>query len=109
MDGPGEEASTRPKVSWPDGTDLAAAVIRGALLVAPFALWGTSMVAMKGVVPHAAPLMLGALRLVPAGAALLAFALATGRPQPSTPLAWLWILAFTAVDAVAFQARVTLT
>jgi len=82
---------------------LAAKLARAAVLVSPFFFWGTSMVAMKGVGPHATPLLLGAIRLLPAGAALVAWAGAQGRPQPSTPLAWAWISAFALVDGAAFQ------
>ncbi|KAF8068338.1 WAT1-related protein [Scenedesmus sp. PABB004] len=74
-----------------------------ALLVSPFFFWGTSMVAMKPVTAHTTPLLLGAMRLLPAGAALVAWAAATGRPQPKTAEAWLWILAFGLVDGAAFQ------
>lgn len=76
---------------------------RALLLVSPFFFWGTSMVAMKGVGPHATPLLLGAMRLLPAGAALVAWAGKQGRPQPSTPLAWAWVAAFAIVDGAAFQ------
>ncbi|MFM7791586.1 MAG: EamA family transporter, partial [Microcystis panniformis] len=37
------------------------------LLISPFFLWGTAMVAMKGVIPHTTPLFMAAIRLVPAG------------------------------------------
>ncbi|KXZ55945.1 hypothetical protein GPECTOR_2g1496 [Gonium pectorale] len=61
------------------------------------------MVAMKSVVPHATPLLLGALRLLPAGAVLVGWAAASGRKQPSSLEAWAWVLAFALVDAAAFQ------
>lgn len=47
--------------------------------------------------------MLGAMRLLPAGIALVAWAAATGRPQPKSAVAWAWILAFALVDGAAFQ------
>jgi drug/metabolite transporter (DMT)-like permease len=84
-------------------TSLPAQLARGALLVSPFFFWGTSMVAMKGVGPHATPLLLGAIRLLPAGFALVAWAAAQGRPQPKTAVAWLWVAAFALVDGAAFQ------
>ena len=37
------------------------------VLIAPFFLWGTAMVAMKGAMPHTAPFFMAGLRLVPAG------------------------------------------
>jgi drug/metabolite transporter (DMT)-like permease len=45
------------------------------------------------------------MRLLPAGLVLLAWAAATGRPQPKTPTAWAWVLAFALVDGAAFQVR----
>lgn len=75
------------------------------LLVSPFFFWGTGMVAMKPVFAHATPLFIGMLRLLPAGAVLVAWAAASGRPQPSTPIAWAWITAFGLVDGAAFQVR----
>lgn len=47
--------------------------------------------------------MLGAMRLLPAGIALAGWAAATGRPQPKTAAAWVWITAFALVDGAAFQ------
>jgi drug/metabolite transporter (DMT)-like permease len=58
---------------------------------------------MKGIELHTTPLFLGAIRLLPAGLALVAWAAADGRPQPATPLAWAWVLAFAVVDGAAFQ------
>ena len=54
-----------------------------ASLVSPFFFWGTAMVAMKGVIPRTGPFFVAALRLLPAGALLVAFAAARGRKQPS--------------------------
>lgn len=73
------------------------------LLIAPFFLWGTSMVAMKGVIPHTTPLFMAGVRLVPAGVLLLAAAALMGRPQPKGWKAWLWIAVFALVDAALFQ------
>lgn len=87
----------------PTPASLPEQLARTALLVSPFFFWGTSMVAMKGVGPHATPLLLGAMRLLPAGVALVAWARAQGRPQPKTLLAWSWVAAFALVDGAAFQ------
>jgi drug/metabolite transporter (DMT)-like permease len=73
------------------------------LLVAPFFLWGTAMVAMKGVMPHTTPLFLAGIRLVPAGMLILVAAALMGRPQPKGGMAWLWIGLFGLVDAALFQ------
>ena len=37
------------------------------VLISPFFLWGTSMVAMKGVMAETSPLFLASVRLLPAG------------------------------------------
>jgi drug/metabolite transporter (DMT)-like permease len=73
------------------------------LLIAPFFLWGTAMVAMKGVMPQTTPLFMAGVRLVPAGVLLLAAAAMMGRPQPKGWKAWLWIALFALVDGALFQ------
>ncbi|MDX2212100.1 MAG: EamA family transporter [Oculatellaceae cyanobacterium bins.114] len=73
------------------------------LLIAPFFLWGTAMVAMKGTVDHTTPLFMAGVRLVPAGALILIVAMVMGRSQPKTWLAWLWIALFGLVDGALFQ------
>ena len=79
------------------------------VLLSPFFCWGTAMVAMKPVVAKTgAPFFVAAHRLIPAGALLLLFRLASpdakGRPLvPDTATAWLAILVFAAVDATLFQ------
>lgn len=73
------------------------------LLIAPFFLWGTAMVAMKGSLPHTAPLFLATVRLLPAGLLILAVGSVMGKPQPRGWLSWAWILAFAIVDATLFQ------
>jgi drug/metabolite transporter (DMT)-like permease len=73
------------------------------LLIAPFFLWGTAMVAMKGVMPHTTPLFLAGVRLVPAGMLILIAAALMGRSQPKGWLAWIWIGLFGLVDATLFQ------
>lgn len=78
-------------------------VLASLLLIAPFFLWGTAMVAMKGVIPNTTPLFMAGVRLVPAGVLILAVAILMGRPQPRGWLAWLWIGLFALVDGVLFQ------
>lgn len=81
------------------------------LLVVPFFLWGTAMVAMKGVMPHTTPLFMAAIRLIPAGILVLLFAalpLAGGDPgakrsSPQSWQAWAWILLFALIDGTLFQ------
>ncbi|AKG20893.1 DMT family transporter [Calothrix sp. 336/3] len=73
------------------------------LLIAPFFLWGTAMVAMKGVIPHTTPLFMAGIRLVPAGMLILMASAFMGRPQPRGWLAWLWISLFALVDGALFQ------
>ena len=73
------------------------------LLIAPFFLWGTAMVAMKGVIPHTTPLFMAGVRLVPAGALVLVAAAVMGKPQPKGWAAWLWISLFALVDGTLFQ------
>jgi drug/metabolite transporter (DMT)-like permease len=73
------------------------------LLIAPFFLWGTAMVAMKGVIPHTTPLFMAGVRLVPAGILVLLVGAALGRQQPKGWAAWLWIALFALVDGAMFQ------
>lgn len=73
------------------------------LLIAPFFLWGTAMVAMKSAIPNTTPFFVAGVRLVPAGLLVLAAAHLAGRPQPKSPKAWLWISIFGLVDAAMFQ------
>ena len=80
------------------------------LLIAPFFLWGTAMVAMKGVLPHTTPLFVAGIRALPAGILVLLFAHFLGRSpsaaprsQPTSLKAWLWIGLFSLVDAAMFQ------
>lgn len=73
------------------------------LLIAPFFLWGTAMVAMKGVIPNTTPLFMAGVRLVPAGILLLVAAMLMGRPQPKGWAAWLWISLFAIIDGALFQ------
>ncbi len=73
------------------------------LLIAPFFLWGTAMVAMKSVLPQTTPLFVAAIRIVPAGILVLLFANIFGRLQPTSLKAWLWISIFALVDGAMFQ------
>jgi drug/metabolite transporter (DMT)-like permease len=73
------------------------------LLIAPFFLWGTAMVAMKGTIGHTTPYFLAGLRLLPAGILVLIWAAVTGRKSPQTWLAWGWITLFAIVDGALFQ------
>ena len=73
------------------------------LYIAPFFLWGTAMVAMKGVIPHTSPFFMAGVRLFPAGILILMVAAILKRPQPKTTKAWLWIALFALVDGAMFQ------
>ncbi|MFB2647154.1 DMT family transporter [Raphidiopsis sp. BLCC-F218] len=78
-------------------------ILASLLLIAPFFLWGTAMVAMKGVIPHTTPLFMAGVRLVPAGVLILIVGAFMGRHQPKGWLAWLWIGLFAMVDGTLFQ------
>jgi drug/metabolite transporter (DMT)-like permease len=73
------------------------------LLVMPFFLWGTAMVAMKGVMPHTTPFFMAGIRLIPAGILVLIVAAILKRPQPQSWQAWAWISLFALVDGTLFQ------
>jgi drug/metabolite transporter (DMT)-like permease len=73
------------------------------LLVLPFFLWGTAMVAMKGVMPHTTPLFMASIRLIPAGILVLIAAAIAKRQQPQSWKAWAWIGLFAIVDGTLFQ------
>lgn len=72
-------------------------------LIAPFFLWGTAMVAMKGTVDHTTPLFLAGIRLLPAGLLVVAIAWLLKRSQPQGWQAWSWIGLFALVDGTLFQ------
>ena len=74
-----------------------------AVLIAPFFLWGTAMVAMKGAMPHTTPFFLAGIRLVPAGLVVLLVSLGLGRPQAIGRRGWAWLLLFALVDGTLFQ------
>jgi drug/metabolite transporter (DMT)-like permease len=73
------------------------------LLVAPFFLWGTAMVAMKGVMPHTTPFFMAGIRLIPAGILVLIVAAFSNRQQPQSWQAWAWICLFALIDGTLFQ------
>lgn len=73
------------------------------LYIAPFFLWGTAMVAMKGVISHTTPFFMAGVRIFPAGILILLFTAIVKRPQPKTIKAWLWITLFAVVDGAMFQ------
>ncbi|MEA5571654.1 DMT family transporter [Calothrix sp. UHCC 0171] len=73
------------------------------LLIAPFFLWGTAMVAMKGAIAHTSPLFMAGIRILPAGILILIFAASRGKPQPQGWKAWCWIGLFALVDGSLFQ------
>ncbi|PSR16313.1 EamA family transporter [filamentous cyanobacterium CCP3] len=73
------------------------------VLIAPFFLWGTAMVAMKGAMPHTTPFFMAGMRLVPAGVVVLLAGLLLRRPQAISRQGWLWIALFALVDGTLFQ------
>ncbi|MGF1570675.1 MAG: DMT family transporter [Nodosilinea sp.] len=73
------------------------------IVIAPFFLWGTAMVAMKGAMPHTAPFFMAGMRLVPAGLVVLLACLWLSRPQAISWRGWLWIGLFALVDGTLFQ------
>ena len=73
------------------------------VLISPFFLWGTAMVAMKGALTETTPLFIASVRLIPAGMLVVAFSLLLGRQQPRGWKAWLWISLFALVDGALFQ------
>lgn len=73
------------------------------LLITPFFLWGTAMVAMKGVIPQTTPLFLATVRIAPAGLLVILASILLGRPQPQGGRAWGWIGLFALVDVTLFQ------
>ncbi|MGG6240764.1 DMT family transporter [Nodosilinea sp. AN01ver1] len=73
------------------------------VLIAPFFLWGTAMVAMKGAMPHTTPFFMAGVRLVPAGVVVLLASLLLRRPQTISRQGWLWIALFALVDGSLFQ------
>ena len=58
---------------------------------------------LQALSPHTAPLFVSAIRMLPAGLALICWAIWDKRPQPRGAKAWLWIAAFGFADATCFQ------
>jgi len=73
------------------------------LLISPFFFWGSSMTAMKLLEPHTTPLFVAAVRLLPAGAVLVAWAKSKNRPIPKGLAAWAPIAVFALIDGAMFQ------
>ncbi|MEM1311765.1 MAG: DMT family transporter [Cyanobacteria bacterium P01_H01_bin.153] len=72
-------------------------------MIAPFFLWGTAMVAMKGVIPETQPFFLATMRLLPAGFIVLLAAMVMGRSFQVSARGWGWIALFAIVDGALFQ------
>jgi drug/metabolite transporter (DMT)-like permease len=87
----------------PDNLPQTKSPLQWLLLIAPFFLWGTAMVAMKGVMAQSSPFFVGTLRIMPAGLLVVLVAALLGKPQPQGWRAWLWISLFALVDATLFQ------
>jgi drug/metabolite transporter (DMT)-like permease len=81
--------------------------LRWALMLLPFALWGTAMAAMKPLLDGSSPAMLASLRLLPAGGVLLLAAWILGRSCRVDATDWPWLLLFAAVDGSLFQGLLT--
>ena len=62
-----------------------------------------AVAAMKELAPHTTPLLLAAWRLLPAGAAVLAWAAKEGRRNPSQLMGWVAVAVFGLVDGACFQ------
>ncbi|MBF2057353.1 MAG: EamA family transporter [Cyanobacterium sp. T60_A2020_053] len=77
------------------------------VLILPFFLWGTAMVAMKDIIPQTTPFFLGGFRILPAGILVLLFAVLKGKSQPQSWKAWGWIFIFGLVDGAMFQGFLT--
>jgi len=102
MDVDDRVASASERVAEATTSDVAS--LFGSLaLVSPFFLWGTSMVAMKGVLPVTSPMFVASVRLIPSGLILVAWALSKGRPLPKSAQAWTAVALFAVVDAAMFQ------
>jgi drug/metabolite transporter (DMT)-like permease len=86
---------------WPKGA------LSLLLMICPFFLWGTAMVAMKGTTPHTEPYFLAGFRLLPAGILILLATVYWQLPQPQTWRAWAWIGLFGLVDGTLFQGFLT--
>ena len=107
MDSPAEREDSRTPVLDPSILEQKSWVeklVRNPLvLISPFFLWGSSMVAMKDALIETTPLFIASVRLIPAGMLVVAFAMLIGREQPKGWKAWLWIGAFALADGALFQ------
>ncbi|MCS5693525.1 DMT family transporter [Cyanobium sp. FGCU-6] len=81
--------------------------LRWLSMLLPFALWGTAMAAMRPLLEGASPQLVAALRILPAGLALLLVAALTGRDLLVAREDRPWLLLFTLVDATLFQGLLT--
>ncbi len=98
---PIDPARNAPRIPLPQPLpELAANPL---ILIAPFFLWGTAMVAMKGVMDETTPLFIAGFRLLPAGLLIVFVSVLQGRDQPTGWRAWLWISLFALVDGTLFQ------
>ena len=73
------------------------------LMLLPFALWGTAMVAMAPLVDSAGPEVVASLRLLPAGVFVLISVPFLGRKLFISKGDLGWFFVFTIVDATFFQ------
>lgn len=81
------------------------------LMIAPFFLWGSAMVAMRDALTETTPLFIAVMRLLPAGILVLGVrhwqkrdSEPSDRPwYPTSVLGWMWILLFAVVDGTCFQ------
>lgn len=102
----GDERDEKPSTSSSSSSSSAsplASLLSTLLLISPFFFWGSSMAAMKLLEPHTTPLFVAAVRLLPAGAILVAWAASKKRPVPSGVAAWVPIAVFALVDGAMFQ------
>ena len=60
---------------------------------------------LQVLAPHTAPIWVSAVRLLPAGLVLVAWAARQGRPQPQGYMAWVTISLFALADGTFFQVR----
>ncbi|MXY18949.1 MAG: DMT family transporter, partial [Synechococcus sp. SB0664_bin_36] len=76
---------------------------RWILMVLPFALWGSSMVAMKLVLGHADPWTVACLRILPAAVAMVLLLPIAGIPLAVARGDWGWLALFSLVDVSCAQ------
>ncbi len=76
---------------------------RWILMVLPFALWGSSMVAMKVVLNHVDPWTVVCLRIMPAALAMVLLLPMMGIPMAVAREDWGWLALFSLVDVSCAQ------